>query len=58
MVGILWRWATDDRRLRWQQAIRDLVDHGLVVDRNGKDNVFEVTHKGYETATQFRLHIN
>ena len=35
---------------RWQQAIRDLVDHGLVVDRNGKDNVFEVTHKGYETA--------
>ena len=35
---------------RWQQAIRDLVDHGLVVDRNGKDNVFEATHKGYETA--------
>lgn len=34
----------------WQQAIRDLVDHELIVDRTGKENVFEVTHKGFEIA--------
>ena len=35
---------------RWEQAIRDLLDHGLVEDPTGEDKLFEVTHRGFQTA--------
>ena len=35
---------------RWEQALQDLLDHGLAKDPNGKGQVFEVTHKGFEVA--------
>ena len=35
---------------RWEHAIQDLLDQGLVGDRKGKGEVFEVTHKGFEVA--------
>ena len=33
---------------RWKQAIRDLLDQGLVEDRTSEGKTFEVTHKGFE----------
>ena len=40
----------DDPRseARWEQAIRDLVDYRLVEDAKGLDQVFEVTHLGFQ----------
>ena len=35
---------------RWEQALRGLLDHGLVEDPKGKDQVFKVTHTGFEVA--------
>ena len=35
---------------RWEQAVQDLLDQGLVEDRKGKGEVFEVTHKGFDIA--------
>ena len=35
---------------RWEQALQDLLDNGLVKDPKGKGQVFEVTHKGFEVA--------
>ena len=35
---------------RWEQAVRDLLDQGLVKDLPGRDDVFEVTHKGFQIA--------
>ena len=35
---------------RCEQAIQDLLDHGLIKDPKGKGEVFEVTHKGFEIA--------
>ena len=35
---------------RWESALSELVDNDLVQDPTGNDRVFEVTHKGYETA--------
>ena len=35
---------------RWEQALQDLLDDGLVKDPKGKGQVFEVTHKGFEVA--------
>ena len=39
---------------RWEQALRELVEHGLVKDPTGKDRFFEVTHKGFEIADRLR----
>ena len=33
---------------RWEQAIRELVGHGLVVDPTGGGQIFEVTHSGFQ----------
>ena len=33
---------------RWEQAIRELVGHGLVVDPTGEGQIFEVTHSGFQ----------
>ena len=43
---------TGNRRsaARYEQAIQDLRDHGLVKDPKGKGEVFEVTQKGFEIA--------
>ena len=35
---------------RWERAIQDLLDQDLVVDQDGKGQLFEVTHKGFEVA--------
>ena len=35
---------------RWQQAIQDLVDHGLIEDPTGKGQMVEVTHSGFQLA--------
>ena len=35
---------------RWDQAIRELLSHGLVQDPAGVDSVFEVTHEGFKAA--------
>ena len=35
---------------RWEQAIRELVGHGLVVDPTGEGQIFEVTHSGFQLA--------
>ena len=32
---------------RWEQALEDLLDYGLVTDPRGKGQVFEVTHRGF-----------
>ena len=37
-------------KARWQQAIRELVDHGLIEDPTGKGQIFEVTHSGFQLA--------
>ena len=39
---------------RWEQALRELVEHGLVTDPTGKDRFFEVTHKGFEFVDRLR----
>ena len=43
-----------DRRslARWEQAISDLQDLGLVEDQVGKGAGFEVTHAGFKFADQ------
>ena len=30
---------------KWKQAIRDLLDRGLIQDKTGEDKIFEVTHR-------------
>ncbi len=35
---------------KWEQALQDLLDHGLVKDPKGKGEVFEVTSKGFDVA--------
>ena len=35
---------------RWEKALQDLLNRGLVKDPKGKGQVFEVTHKGFEIA--------
>ena len=37
---------------RWEQAIGELHQEGFVIDRSGNDQVFEVTHKGFEIANR------
>jgi hypothetical protein len=39
---------------RWEAAIRELVDVGLVEPKGHKNEVFRVTHDGYETADRLR----
>ena len=39
---------------RWEQAIQELLDQDIVVDQNGKGQVFNVTHKGFEVADALR----
>ena len=42
----------------WEQAIKDLVASGLLVERGHKNQVFEVTAKGYEVADVLRQREN
>lgn len=35
---------------KWEQALKELVDKGLVVERGNKGEVFELTHAGYQAA--------
>ena len=35
---------------KWEQAIRELLNQGLIEDQKGQGNVFEVTHKGFDIA--------
>ena len=35
---------------RWKQAIKELLNRGLIEDTKGKGEVFEVTHEGFEIA--------
>lgn len=35
---------------KWEEVLNDLVDRGLVVPRGHKDQVFQLTHQGWETA--------
>jgi hypothetical protein len=35
---------------RWESALRELLDEGLLEDRGYKGEVFGVTHQGYEAA--------
>ena len=35
---------------KWEQAVLDLLNHGLVNDPKGKGEVFEVTHLGFQIA--------
>ena len=37
---------------RWESALRELVDEGLVQDRGYKNEVFGLTHKGYAAIEQ------
>lgn len=37
---------------RWEYALNQLVDQRYVIARGTKDQVFEVTHEGYELADQ------
>lgn len=38
----------------WKNAITILVQRSLFEDRNGKGNVFHVTHVGYELADRLQ----
>ena len=35
---------------RWEQALRELLNLELIQDPKGKDEVFEVTHRGFQVA--------
>ena len=35
---------------KWEQAIRELLNQGLIEDQKGQGNVFEVTHKAFGIA--------
>ena len=35
---------------KWEGALNELLDHGLVVPRGYKDQVFELTHQGWSLA--------
>ena len=35
---------------KWEQAIRELLNQGLIEDQKGQGNAFEVTHKGFDIA--------
>lgn len=37
---------------KWEEALNDLVSLGLVVPRGYKDQVFELTHKGWKVAEE------
>jgi predicted transcriptional regulator len=39
----------------WEAALQELIDNGLVVQRDREGEVFEVTKKGYEVAENLRL---
>jgi hypothetical protein len=45
-----------DRRsvARWMEAVEELYQAGLTRDVNGKGELFEVTHRGYESADKLR----
>ncbi len=38
---------------RWEKALHELQQEGLVLDRYGGDEAFEVTHDGFEAADRF-----
>ena len=35
---------------RWEQALRDLIEHGFVIDPIGMDQSFKVTNNGFEIS--------
>lgn len=37
---------------KWEEALNELISQGLVVARGYKDQVFELTHKGWKVAEQ------
>ena len=41
-------------RARWIDALRELVDAGLVEDSTGNDEIFEVTHRGFQVSDKLR----
>ena len=43
---------------KWKQAIKELLNRGLIEDTKGKGEVFEVTHEGFEVAGSLGLHDN
>ena len=48
---------TGDRRseARWEQAVEELLEQGLIQDSDGSGNHFEVTHKGFQVADQLAV---
>jgi hypothetical protein len=45
----------DQRKLaQWEAAIRELVEIGFVESRGHKNEIFRVTHEGFEAADTFR----
>ena len=40
---------------RWERAIRELQQEGLVIDRSGSDQVFEVTDEGFQAADRLEM---
>jgi hypothetical protein len=46
----------EDRRsvARWIAAVEQLYGLGLTRDMNGKGEIFELTHRGYEAADKLR----
>ena len=39
---------------RWQAAVNELNERGLISDLNGKGQVFEVTHQGFLLADELK----
>ena len=39
---------------KWKQAIKELLNRGLIEDVKGKGEVFEVTHEGFEASRKPR----
>lgn len=40
---------------KWEGALRDLVDHGLVIERGHKGESFELSNEGYNLADLIEL---
>lgn len=42
-------------RAKWEYALKDLVNNGLVEEKGYKGEIFEVTHIGYQVAQKIKL---
>ena len=40
---------------KWEAALKELVDHNLIIDRGEKGEVFEVTEKGFQFADTLEI---